>query len=136
MKILRCQISAQLLRNELRLLSRQNQIVAIRIGPGQARVPREVVRSVVAFHFGFIALWIVSVFGSTALGLDPWTAISAVTSSMATIGQAMGTLTAGDWSVLPTGIHLIHIIDMLAGRLEILPVAVTLTAIADRIRFR
>lgn len=136
LKILRCQISNQLLRNELQLLSRQHQIVAVRIGPGQARVPREIVRSVLSFHIAFMVLWLVSVIGTTAFGLDPWTAIAAVTCSMATIGQSLGTLTNGDWSVLPTGVHLIHIIDMLAGRLEVLPVAVTLGALADSLRSR
>lgn len=136
LKILRCQISSQMLRNELVLLRRQHQIVAIRIGPGQARVSREVVRSVLSFHIGFILLWLASVIGTAAFGLDPWTSISAVTCSMATIGQTMGTLTNGDWSVLPSGVHFIHIIDMLAGRLEILPVAVTVTTIADWVRFR
>lgn len=136
LKILRCQISSQMLRNELLLLNRQNQIVAVRIGPGQARVSREVMRTVLSFHIGFILLWLVSVIGTAAYGLDPWTSIAAVTCSMATIGQSMGTLTNGDWSVLPTGVHLIHIIDMLAGRLEILPVALTISTIADWIRFR
>ena len=136
LKILRCQISGQVLRNELQLLHRQDQIVAVRIGPGQNRVSREVVRTVMAFHMGFAILWVVSVIGTTAYGLDPWTAIVAVTSSMATIGQAMGTLTTGDWSTLPAGIHIIHIIDMLAGRLEILPMAVTIGAFADWLRSR
>ncbi|WP_336248799.1 TrkH family potassium uptake protein [Stomatohabitans albus] len=136
LKILRCQISWQVMKNELMLEQREHQIVAVRIGPGQARIPRNVVRSVLAFHIAFIVLWLFSVVGTTMYGFDPWTSIAAVTCSMSTIGITLGGLSHGDWSVLPPGAQFIHIIDMLAGRLEILPMAVTIRTLAEWIRYR
>lgn len=136
LKILRGQIAWQMIRNEVAQLRRAHRIVAVRIGPGQARVEREVVRSVLAFLCAYALLWVVSVLASAMAGMDPWTAIAAVTCSMSTIGATLGDLAHGDWSTQNVAIHLIHILDMLAGRLEILPLAVSIGALGDFLRMR
>lgn len=104
--------------NELRLTIQPNAVIAVRVGT-QA-LQREILYGVAMFVAAYFFLFVIASFGLIALGLDPWSGMSATAGALASVGAGMGTAgpTESFDAVHPLG-KFILISCMIAGRLEI-----------------
>ncbi|GIU83408.1 MAG: Trk system potassium transporter TrkH [Acidimicrobiales bacterium] len=133
LKIMRVQVLAGFARRELIRARQPLRVLGLRVD-GRP-VPEAVVANVVAFVGLYFLTAVVSVVVVTALGSDIVTAIGGVVTTMGGVGPGVGE--AGP-SVTFEGFtrpaRLVLAFDMLLGRLEIVPVLVTVTLLANRLR--
>lgn len=107
---------------------------------GVVRVGHEVVpEDVVSRILGYFSIFVMAIgMGTLAVAssdVDLVTAFSSVTSSLANVGPALGELSpAGTAMAVSAGARGVHMILMLLGRLEIYPVLLGLTALAEGVR--
>ena len=92
-------------------------------------VSDEVVRSVIAFMFAYIAATGLLALGLTWFGLDLVTSFSGAASAIANVGPGLGPIIGpyGNFSSLPDGAKWILILGMLLGRLEFFTILVIFT---------
>ncbi len=127
MKIFRIQIVWQIAHEQMRKLVLPN-IYYARTYNGEP-VSDEVVKSVVAFIFAYIAAVAVLALGLSAFGLDLVTAFSGAASAIANVGPGLGPIIGpyGNFSSLPDGAKWLLIVGMLLGRLEFYTILVIFT---------
>ena len=126
-KIFRLQIVWQIAHEQMRKLVLPS-VYYSRTFNGEP-VSDEVVRSVVAFIFAYIAAAGLLTMGLTAFGLDLVTAFSGAASAIANVGPGLGPIIGpyGNFSSLPDGAKWLLIVGMLLGRLEFYTVLVIFT---------
>ena len=128
MKIVRVMLLFKSAYNELIHLVHPRAVVPIKLG--KVVVPDSVMRSIWNFFFLFMALFVVSTFIMTALGLDLLTAIAAVAASIGNIGPGLGLVGPTDnYAWIPTIGKWTLIFDMILGRLEIYTVIVCMAPV-------
>ncbi|MFY0990750.1 Trk system potassium transporter TrkI [Halomonas sp. C05BenzN] len=127
MKIFRFQVSALLLRNQLRYLIHASGVFPNRYN-GQP-ITDEITRGVVAFSFFFFLTIAGLALGLAMMGLDIVTALSGAATVVANVGPGLGDTIgpAGNFAPLPDAAKWLLCVGMLMGRLEILTVLVLLT---------
>lgn len=106
---------------------RSVQVVKI----GQTPIGEGVVAHAVAFQFGWLLLALVGAVMLGLSGLDLVAAGTGAVSALATFGPALGLLTFGARDVGVPGLLVLAVL-MLAGRLEISPLAVGITSLISR----
>ena len=125
-KMIRAMILYRQVYREFNKLSHPNAISTLKIG-GQV-VPNQVVFSVLAFFFAWLATLVSMTLLLTLSGLDAITAFSAIVASLNNIGPGLHHVgPAGNFSVLTDFQTWVCSITMLLGRLELLTVLVILT---------
>jgi trk system potassium uptake protein TrkH len=111
---------------EFRKLSHPNAVTPLKIG-GQV-VPNQIVFSVLAFFFAWLATLVSMTFLLTVTGLDFITALSAVVATLNNIGPGLQQVgPASNYSVLSDFQTWVCSATMLLGRLELMTVLVVLT---------
>jgi trk system potassium uptake protein TrkH len=125
-KIIRAMILFRQVFREFNKLSHPNAVTPLKIG-GQV-VPNQVVFSVLAFFFAWLATLVSMTLLLTLSGLDAITAFSAVVASLNNIGPGLHQVgPAANFSVLSDFQTWVCSATMLLGRLELLTVLVVLT---------
>ena len=125
-KMIRAMILYRQVYREFNKLSHPSAISVLKIG-GQV-VPNQVVFSVLAFFFAWLATLVSMTLLLTLSGLDAITAFSAVVASLNNIGPGLHQVgPAGNFAVLTDFQTWVCSITMLLGRLELLTVLVILT---------
>ena len=125
-KMIRAMILYRQVFREFNKLSHPNAIDPLKIG-GHV-VPNQVVFSVLAFFFAWLATLVSMTLLLTLSGLDAITAFSAVVASLNNIGPGLHQVgPAGNFSVLTDFQTWVCSVTMLLGRLELLTVLVILT---------
>lgn len=127
MKIFRFQVSALLLRNQLRYLIHANEVFPNRYNGHP--LTDDVTRGVVAFSFFFFLTIAGLALSLSLMGLDMVTALSGAATAVANVGPGLGDIIgpSGNFASLPDTAKWLLCIGMLLGRLEILTVLVLLT---------
>lgn len=110
---------------------RPHEVIGVRLSRTSAVIPDSVINSVLGFMGMFMFVWVVSVAAMCATGVSVATSMSATTSSLSNVGQALGEVANGDFSKLPSATLVISLINMEIGRLEILPILMLLSALRD-----
>ncbi|MGA1819459.1 MAG: TrkH family potassium uptake protein [Thermoplasmatota archaeon] len=123
MKIVRFIIGYQAVKRNLRRIGHHRSVVPLRVGG--LIFSEGIVRSVLAFIFAYIAIFIIGSFLMTLTGLDAVSAISSVAATLGNVGPGLGAVgpTSNYASVLPVGKVILSVM-MWLGRLELLAVAV------------
>ncbi|MNC84761.1 Trk system potassium uptake protein TrkH [compost metagenome] len=125
-KLIRAMILFRQVFREFNKLSHPNAVTPLKIG-GQV-VPNQVVFSVLAFFFAWLATLVSMTLLLTLSGLDAITAFSAVVASLNNIGPGLHQVgPATTFSVLNDFQTWVCSATMLLGRLELLTVLVVLT---------
>jgi trk system potassium uptake protein TrkH len=125
-KMIRAMILYRQVFREFNKLSHPNAIDPLKIG-GHV-VPNQVVFSVLAFFFAWLATLVSMTLVLTLSGLDAITAFSAIVASLNNIGPGLHQVgPAGNFSVLTDFQTWVCSVTMLLGRLELLTVLVILT---------
>ena len=125
-KMIRAMILYRQVYREFNKLSHPSAISTLKIG-GQV-VPNQVVFSVLAFFFAWLATLVGMTLLLTLSGLDAITAFSAVVASLNNIGPGLHHVgPAGNFAILTDFQTWVCSITMLLGRLELLTVLVILT---------
>ena len=126
-KVFRIQIVWQIVHEQMRKLVLPSVYYA-RTFNGDP-VSDEVVRSVIAFMFAYIAATGLLALGLTWFGLDLVTSFSGAASAIANVGPGLGPIIGpyGNFSSLPDGAKWILILGMLLGRLEFFTILVIFT---------
>jgi trk system potassium uptake protein TrkH len=127
MKIFRIQIIWQVAREQMRKLVLPSIYYARTFN--EEPVSDEVVRSVIAFIFAYIAGTGLLAAGLSAFGLDLVTSLSGAATAIANVGPGLGPIIGpyGNFSSLPDGAKWILIVGMLLGRLEFFTILVIFT---------
>lgn len=125
-KIYRFQVIIIYIRGYLKLLYSPNRVVPLKYN-GRI-LSNDVPLSVLAFLSVFVATIALFTVILGVLGLDIVTAYSASVTAITNVGPGMGTIIgpAGNFEVLPDTAKWVLIVAMLAGRLEVLVLLVTL----------
>jgi trk system potassium uptake protein TrkH len=125
-KMIRAMILYRQVFREFNKLSHPSAIDPLKIG--RQVVPNQVVFSVLAFFFAWLATLVSMTLLLTLSGLDAITAFSAIVASLNNIGPGLHQVgPAGNFSVLTDFQTWVCSITMLLGRLELLTVLVILT---------
>ena len=125
-KMIRAMILYRQVFREFNKLSHPNAVDPLKIG-GHV-VPNQVVFSVLAFFFAWLATLVSMTLLLTLSGLDAITAFSAIVASLNNIGPGLHQVgPAGNFSVLTDFQTWVCSLTMLLGRLELLTVLVILT---------
>ncbi|WP_336250466.1 TrkH family potassium uptake protein [Stomatohabitans albus] len=131
MKMMRMTVMARYGLAEVSQQTRPHEIISVRLSRTSPGIPDKIIKSVLGFMGMFMAIWVVSVGAMTAIGVSVETAMSATTSSLSNVGQALGEVANGDFTVLPKPALIVALVNMEIGRLEILPVLMMFSAIRD-----
>lgn len=131
MKIMRMAVMTRFAAAEIRQQHRPHEIIAVRMSNAAACLPDPVIKGVLGFMGMFMFVWVISVGAMTATGVSVPTAMSATTSSLSNVGQALGEVANGDFTVLPRSALVVALLNMEIGRLEILPVLMLFAALRD-----
>jgi len=125
-KMIRAMILYLQVFRECRKLAHPNAITPLRLG--NAIISNQIVFSVLAFFFAWLATLVSMTLLLTLSGLDLITALSAVVASLNNIGPGLNAVgPTGNYSVLTDFQTWVCAITMLLGRLELLTVLVLLT---------
>jgi trk system potassium uptake protein TrkH len=126
LKLFRIQIAAALFQKQARQLMHPAGVFPQKYN-GRP-VNDAIVRSIVAFVLGYLAVIVISAIWLGAIGLQPIEAISAAITAVGNIGPGLGNNIGplGNFSSVPDAGKWVLAGDMLMGRLEILTVAVLL----------
>ena len=112
-------------KNELHLLIHPQSVKAVRF-EGKA-VEKSVVRSVNAYFVIYVMVFVISFFVISLDGYDFGTNFSAVLATLNNIGPGIGKVgPAANYSVFSTASKLMLTFNMIAGRLELLPMLLLL----------
>ncbi|MCR5536809.1 MAG: TrkH family potassium uptake protein [Succinivibrio sp.] len=92
-------------------------------------IDSDTLRQVITYLVAYLLLTMASAIAATCLGLDITDALTATVSALSNIGPAIGPLLGPteNFSDLSSNLHLLFALDMILGRLEILPVLLCLT---------
>lgn len=100
-----------------------NAILSIKVG--EDTIPDDVLKGVMGFFIGYMAIFIVSTLIVTAYGIDMITAISSVAATQANVGPGLGLVgPIYTYALLPDVIKIVLTFCMWVGRLEIFTVMV------------
>ena len=100
-----------------------NAILSIKVG--EDTIPDDVLKGVMGFFIGYMAIFIVSTLIVTAYGIDMITAISSVAATQANVGPGLGLVgPMYTYALLPDVIKIVLTFCMWVGRLEIFTVMV------------
>ena len=126
-KIFRYQIAGAAIGKHMAGLMRPNVITPMRYN-GRP-VPDSALHSVLGFFFAFFAVFVISASLLSALGLDLTTALSGAATTLGNVGPGLGETIgpAGTFESLDPPAKWIMTVNMLIGRLEVLPVLILLT---------
>ncbi|MBU3827143.1 MAG: hypothetical protein IAA31_06615 [Candidatus Anaerobiospirillum merdipullorum] len=126
-KVFRLQICYAMFKTQLTKALHPHQIIEPHYN-GQL-VSSALIRAVITYFVGYILLAILSSGVGVLLGLSLPDAITASISALSNVGPAMGTSLGpeANFSEVGTALHLLFSFDMLAGRLEIIPVLLCLS---------
>ncbi|RMF80789.1 MAG: TrkH family potassium uptake protein [Nitrospirae bacterium] len=129
-KVLRLGILVELFRNEVRRLTRPRRAVMPLVVDGEV-VPDAELRRIAALVTAWIALVFAGAAFTAALSpLDGWQALSGMASAVGNMGPFY--FSVHQMAAMPAAVKLLFTFGMLAGRLEILPLAVLFTRPAWR----
>ena len=100
-----------------------NAILSIKVG--EDTIPDDVLKGVMAFFIGYMAIFIVSTLIVTAYGIDIITAISSVAATQGNVGPGLGLVgPMYTYALLPDLVKVVLTFCMWVGRLEIFTVMV------------
>ena len=126
MKVSRILLLFKLVSREFKRMVERHGVFAVRLG-GRV-VPESAIQSLLNLVYLAFMVNFVSCLLLAAVGVDVFTAISAVAASMFNIGPALGGVGPTDnYAALPTLAKWVLSFDMIAGRLEFYTMLVTLT---------
>ncbi len=125
-KIYRLQIVIEIVRAHIKRLFSPNRILTLR--HNGRPLPKDVPFSVLAFLTVFIATIAAFTVLLSLMGLDIVTAYSASVTAITNVGPGIGSVVgpSGNFATLPDGAKWVLTLAMLAGRLEVLALLVTL----------
>jgi len=128
MKIFRFQLAYRLYKAQMLSLVHPRGIFRLRYN--NVSVRPEIVRSLVGFSVAFFAIIAVSAIGLSTMGLDPITSLTAAITATTNVGPGLGPIVGpvGNFSGLPDAAKWVLSLDMLLGRLEIMPITVLMLA--------
>ena len=99
----------------------------LRVHVGRQAVPMSVSSTIAEFVLLFFGVAAAGALALTAMGVEPITAVSASAASITNVGPALAQVgPAANYAFLPSGAKLLLSVFMIAGRLEIVTVAVLL----------
>lgn len=127
MKCMRLIIVAKHVLRELNLLVHPRAVIALKID--RKVISNPIINSIMAFVGLFVGVWVVSTALLVIMGFDMITAVGASTATLSNIGPGLNGVGAMDtyaWISHPGKALLVF--NMLAGRLELYPVFVLMTA--------
>ena len=126
-KIFRIQIMLLVAREQLNKLVLPNLLFSRTFN--RQPVSEEVLRSVIAFVFAYIAAIGFLTLGLTAFDLDLVTAFSGAATALGNVGPGLGPIIgpSGNFSSLPDGAKWLLTLGMMLGRLELFTVLVLFT---------
>jgi trk system potassium uptake protein TrkH len=127
-KIFRFQIAAQMLKNQINGMLHPRGV--FRNFYNGTPISSDIVTSVIAFSFVFMATIAALAIALSLTGLDLTTSLSGAATAVANVGPGLGEIIGpvGNFSSLPDTAKWLLSIGMLMGRLEILTVLVIFTA--------
>ena len=109
----------------------------LRVHVGRRPVPSRVSGTIGEFVLLFFGVAAAGALALTAMGIEPITAISASAASVTNVGPALGAVgPAANYAFLPAPARLLLSVLMIAGRLEIVTVAVLLFSPVRALRVR
>jgi trk system potassium uptake protein TrkH len=124
MKVIRVVLLAKYGYREILRIVHPSAEISVKIG-GRA-VSNHVLAAVAGFFAVYVALFLLLWFVLMALGLDPTTAVSAVSATYNNMGPGLGEIAANFTSMGP-GVKWVCIFAMLVGRLELFTLLAVLT---------
>lgn len=125
-KCIRMVILAKMARNEFKRIIHPNAVLPVRINKQVA--PPNMISSVLAFIFVYLAIIVVSSLVMMGLGIGVPESVGTVVSSIGNMGPGLGlTGPAYSWNNLPDAAKWLSSFLMLLGRLELFTVLVLLT---------
>jgi len=127
-KIFRFQIAAQMLKNQINGMLHPRGV--FRNFYNGTAISSDIVTSVIAFSFVFMATIAILAIMLSLTGLDLTTSLSGAATAVANVGPGLGEIIGpvGNFSSLPASAKWLLSIGMLMGRLEILTVLVIFTS--------
>jgi trk system potassium uptake protein TrkH len=127
-KIFRFQIAAQMLKNQINGMLHPRGV--FRNFYNGTPISSDIVTSVIAFSFVFLATIAVLAVALSLTGLDLTTSLSGAATAVANVGPGLGEIIGpvGNFAPLPDTAKWLLSVGMLLGRLEILTVLVIFTA--------
>jgi len=127
-KIFRFQIAAQMLKNQINSMLHPRGV--FRNFYNGTPISSDIVTSVIAFSFVFLATIAVLAIALSLTGLDLTTSLSGAATAVANVGPGLGDIIGpvGNFSTLPETAKWLLSIGMLMGRLEILTVLAIFTS--------
>ncbi len=109
----------------------------IRVHVGKAAVPPTVTATIGEFVLLFLGVTVAGALVIVAMGVEPITAFSASAAAVTNVGPGFAEVgPAANYAHLPVGARVLLPVLMIAGRLELVTVAVLLSAPARQIRTR
>lgn len=109
---------------ELKRLVHPNAIYTIKLG--QRALPERIIEAVWGFFSAYILVFIISMLALIALGMDEFSAFSAVAATLNNLGPGLGQV-AANFSTINDGAKWVLLLDMFFGRLEVFTLLVLLT---------
>lgn len=122
LKIFRIQIAASLINKQIQQLLHPSGVFVQRYNG--SRITDDIVRSVMAFAFIYVATILVIASMLSLVGLDPITSLTGSATAVANVGPGLGPIIGptGNFRELPDAAKWVLSFGMLMGRLEILTV--------------
>lgn len=109
---------------ELKRLVHPNAIYTIKLG--KKALPERIIEAVWGFFSAYVLVFIISLLALIALGMDEFTAFSAVAATLNNLGPGLGDV-AANFSSVSDAAKWILLLDMFFGRLEVFTLLVLLT---------
>ncbi|SET51345.1 Trk system potassium transporter TrkH [Thorsellia anophelis] len=109
---------------ELKRLVHPNAIYSIKLG--KKALPERIIEAVWGFFSAYVLVFIISLLALIALGMDEFSAFSAVAATLNNLGPGLGTV-ASNFSSVSDGAKWVLLLDMFFGRLEVFTLLVLLT---------
>lgn len=116
LKVVRVLILMKLLRREVTRLLHPKAVLPVRLG--HALLGDDALKTVSAFFFAYLSIFVFSTIGMTILGMDLISGASAVAATLGNVGPGLGTVHL-DYRAVPYAGRLWLALLMLIGRLEI-----------------
>ncbi|MFC0180484.1 Trk system potassium transporter TrkH [Thorsellia kenyensis] len=109
---------------ELKRLVHPNAIYTIKLG--QRALPERIIEAVWGFFSAYVLIFVLSLLALIGLGMDEFSAFSAVAATLNNLGPGLGTV-AANFSEISDGAKWILLLNMFFGRLEVFTLLVLLT---------